>query len=415
MASKTEEKLPLPQDRVESDDDDDDDEGPPPLEDLSQQVKAIRDHCGNVKQQRAAAVAEETPEEREMKRRMVGEALLQSGQLDPEETVKIVGLASASGKKLNGHLGSVVSFLHEAGRYIVSLNYEGRTKKVRIKPENLRIPEGSGKSSGGTDNTPHPSTSNFENIKAGFLEGKRVKSSTENKDTAEEDNLPYVSSGGDASNGLRIPQVQSAMSGGKADTKWVTPKLLKHLSKNKTLVEGMRDPQLAMAIQEFSENPKEALKKHGGNKKVMDFMQAFMQQTAGFNDALSNLKKKQQQQEKKQPKARKQPLIEELPSSDAVVPARSAVQRAKAPAPMTRPIEKGNKLEFSTQDGGVRSVSKETVAEWMSNPIIRQVLSKPETNQMMAHLRSDPNAFKRYAANPDLQVLIRAGIIVPPM
>ncbi|GAB5359157.1 hypothetical protein AAMO2058_000520600 [Amorphochlora amoebiformis] len=356
------------------------DDGPPPLDDLSEQVEALKAHRsgkgGRISAGKCFDSKSETVEEKELKRRMMGEALLKAGRLDPGEKVRIFGLESTSGKKLNGQIVKITSFNGEADRYVVALK---SGKKVRVRPSNLRIL---------ADETIE---NQFDSIQAGFLEKKSLTSKKIEKKTPDSDALPFVTkSDGDAT--LRIPEVQTTMK----KSSWVTPELLQRLGKNKTLAKGMTDPELTRAIQEFSSNPKGAMAKYAHNKKVMDFLQEFIKETASFNDALKNTNKGKK------------------PSTQTKAKKKAPSTNPKTIAPMTRPIDQGDSMQFSTGDGKLRNVSKETLGEWMSNPYIRRALEKPQTSAMIQHLRADPSAFSRYQNNPDLQILIRAGILMPP-
>jgi len=241
--------------------------------------------------------------------------------------------------------------------------------------------------------------------------------------------MPFVSASSGDTKGLRIPEVQNAMGSGESRASWVTPELVQHLTKNPTLAKGIKDPMLIKAIQEFSVNPREALKKYQNDEKVLKFLQAFMQQTAGFNDALKGLKEQKGYNNKNESSSKKNNIKENTKKTmPKVVPLdeldeaqhknKKITKQNKAilnkSAPISRPVDRGDSLEFSTSDGSGRSVSKHTLQDWMSNPYIRQALEKPATSMMIQHLRTDPSAFGRYRGNKDLEILIRAGIIIVP-
>lgn len=373
---------------MSSDDEDfSDGDAPPPLDDLSEQVQAIRDHRTGGKGSKSES---ETKEEARLKRRMTGEALLKIGQLEAGELVGIHNLKSAKGKTMNGKTAKIVSYSSEAERYVIQVS---GGKKMRIRPGNLQVL------------LDERDRTEFQGrIRAGFLEGKNLSSGA--AESSGDSSMPFVSKA-DTSR-LHIPEVQASMAKDKKNKKWVTPELMKHLGKNKTLVDGMKDPRMVRAIREFSEKPKEALKKYQNDEKIVAFFKAFMQQTKGFNDALKGVRDSMKPAEKKAVAA-------------AAAGARGAVGRAAgagsgggASGVLQQPIDRGDSMQFSTQDGGGRTVSKATLQQWMSNPYIRQVLGKPETAQMIAHCRSDPNAFAKYKDTPEMKILVRAGIIMPP-
>mmetsp|Transcript_30498 Transcript_30498/g.42491 ORF Transcript_30498/g.42491 Transcript_30498/m.42491 type:complete len:114 (+) Transcript_30498:41-382(+) len=63
---------------------------------------------------------------------------------------------------------------------------------------------------------------------------------------------------------------------------------------------------------------------------------------------------------------------------------------------------------------GDRRVKEQQLQQWMADPQIRAALNDPFTAQVIQECSADPNALSKYRKLPQIQLLLRAGIIQAP-
>eukprot|EP00736_Rhodelphis_marinus_P003890 Rmarinus@m.19846 len=117
-------------------------------------------------------------------------------------------------------------------------------------------------------------------MRKGFLTAApKTKSKTSKKGTSDSkttDALPMISAKAETNkeDPLRFKEVQDALKSSQKE--WLNDDLLKSLSQNQAILQGMANPRLQKALEEFQSNPREAAAKYQNDNEVMDYMRAFM-------------------------------------------------------------------------------------------------------------------------------------------
>jgi hypothetical protein len=186
------------------------------------------------------------------------------------------------------------------------------------------------------------------------------------------DEVPFVRPQATASP-LVFPEVQSAVARGIADTNWTDSNFLEQIVKDPILAKGLSDPRMGTVMQEMSKNPQEALRKYGQHPELQEFMTRMMN---AMGQRLAAEK-----QRAATASVEPEPLLREQPAKQMYV--------------ADRP----------------REVDPRQMQQWLADPELRAILSHPETEKILAEIRTDTRKFKEYAKRADIKKLIAAGII----
>jgi hypothetical protein len=181
---------------------------------------------------------------------------------------------------------------------------------------------------------------------------------------------------------------------------WETPELMQKITENPLLVAGMSNPIYTAALQEFQENPKNAMQKYSKNehsKDILLFLTEFCGVLGQHFTSLGEEQKRQQQQQQKS----LGPLAEKA--------LRRHVANNRSLISEVSDVTSDEKVAKPQQD--------EEVSRILSNPELTQLLMDPEMQRVIQECTTSNGRekFRYYMQHPNfalkLQKLIKAGLL----
>ncbi|KAL8559512.1 hypothetical protein ACOMHN_037176 [Nucella lapillus] len=189
------------------------------------------------------------------------------------------------------------------------------------------------------------------------------------------ESIPFVQARPEDKNAsLKLDGVQKAMESTKGflqDKEWVTDDLLEKVQKNETLSKRLGDPRFMQAVTEFQADPKAAMMKYQDSPEMQQFLKEFC---GILGDHFSSMGKKEDGETQAQRPANTTstgPRITELTDKD-----RSPSQGSDVPV-----------------DPHVQQI--------LADPANREILMDPKVQQLIEHLRSDPEKAQRLLRGGD--------------
>ena len=149
-------------------------------------------------------------------------------------------------------------------------------------------------------------------LKKGFLNGggSTKKKAPPRKPAAD---VPLVKPQSSKDAAMRLPEVQAAMSGegsaaaglagGGAKDGWVTPELMQKIMASPILRKAFTDPRCAAAMEQLQKDPAGAMRTHGDNAEMREFLQAFMKLMGEHFSGLADAQEKEKASAPPPPKA----------------------------------------------------------------------------------------------------------------
>jgi len=221
---------------------------------------------------------------------------------------------------------------------------------------------------------PKPSEKPFGGMKKGFLfkERKKINDTTPAKESTKK--VDYVVNASHNSS-LVLDDVQQAMkqnySNVLGNQEWLTEDLMKQLEGNKKLMRQLSDPRFSTAVEWMQKEPQKAMEYYKNDKDITEFFKEFCKILGGHFMGLAD---KQQNQ----------------PSSAS---------------------ETVTSQHFSNKE------DEEAMNKIISDPEIREILSKPDIQNLFTLLRTEPNRAQAmlHSCSPrmraDIQKLVSAGLL----